>query len=160
MKKIVSLLGLSLATGALVLGGVSKHQAEETKATDYESYIKVDSGFFTDWTDNAGSIGDQNSTFWDENYHFQAVDSFYRGESKEGWTGTLTSRKWKQHTQYIYFQFGGAQNTDITGDPVHLNIHYGSYQYPFYNDTFVENPMLMRYFKIPDAAFGSNRIGC
>ena len=152
MKKLTKLLALAIASGDLVLGLAGK-QAKESKADDYESYIKVDAGLFTNWTDDAGSFGDQNSTFWGENYSFQAVDTFYRGESKEGWTGTLTTRSWKQKEQYIYFQFGGARNYDVTGDPVHLNIHYGNYQYSFYNDTFRENRMLMRYFKIPDAAY-------
>ena len=152
MKKLTKLLTLAIASGGLVLGLAGK-QAKESKADDYESYIKVDAGLFTNWTDDAGSFGDQNSTFWGENYSFQAVDTFYRGESKESWTGTLTTRSWKQKEQYIYFQFGGARNFDVTGDPVHLNIHYGNYQYSFYNDTFRENRMLMRYFKIPDAAY-------
>ena len=155
LKKIITLgLGLSLLGGALV--GVSTHKkVAEAKATDYESYIRTDASFFINWTDAAGSFGDKNSTFWGENYHFQAVDTFYRGESAEGWTGTLTSRTWKQHTQYIYFQLGGAKNYDVTGDPVHLNIYYGNYVRSFYNDTFVENPMVMRYFKIPDDAYAS-----
>ena len=153
MKKLLTLLGLSLAAGALVLGGVSKHHVEEAKATDYESYIQMESDFFTNWVNEAGSFGDQNSTFWDDNHSFQALGSFFRGESAEGWTGTLTSRTWKQHTQYIYFQFGGAQNFDIQFDAAHINIHYGNHQVSMYNDTFVGNPMLLRYYKIPDAIY-------
>ncbi len=154
VKKFLTLgLGLGLLGGALI--GTSAKKANESMAVDYESYIRTDSSFFTNWTDAAGGFGDRNSTFWGENYHFQAVDTFYRGELAEGWTGTLTSRTWKQHTQYIYFQFGGAKNYDVTGDPVHLNIYYGNYVHSFYNDTFVENPMLLRYFKIPDDAYAS-----
>ena len=122
MKKLLSLFGLVVAVGALSVSNAINKKVEETKAIDYESYIRTDSSFFTNWTDAAGGFGDRNSTFWGENYHFQAVDTFYRGELAEGWTGTLTSRTWKQHTQYIYFQFGGARNFDVTGDPVHLNI--------------------------------------
>ena len=33
------------------------------------------------------------------------------------------------------------------------NYHYGSYSADFYNNTFVENPMILRYFKIPDDKF-------
>lgn len=152
MKKAIKLLGLSLVCGALALGFASKQKAKEVKA-DYEWYIPMESAFFTNWTDAAGSFGDSNSTFWGENYSFQALDSFYRGESAESWKGTLVSRTWKQHTQYIYFQIGGAKNYDVTGDPVHINIYYGNHVYNFYNNTFVENPMLLRYFKIPDSVF-------
>ena len=153
MKKVLSLLALTLTSGALVVAGVSKNKTKEVKA-DYESKITVNEGFFTNWDASAGYIGDQNSTFWDEHYHFQAVDTFFCGESNEAWHGTLTSRKWTQHTQYIYFQFGAANNNEEL-DPVHLNIHYGPYQYPFYNDTFVGNPMLLRSFKIPDTAYNA-----
>ena len=153
MKKVLSLLALALTSVALVVAGVSKNKAKEVKA-DYESKITVNEGFFTNWDASAGYFGDQNSTFWDEHYHFQAVDTFFCGESNEAWHGTLTSRKWTQHTLYIYFQFGAANNNEEL-DPVHLNIHYGPYQYPFYNDTFVGNPMLLRSFKIPDAAYNA-----
>ena len=153
MKKLLSLFSLVIAVGALSVSNAINKKVEETKAIDYESYIRTDSSFFTNWTDAAGGFGDRNSTFWGENYHFQAVDTFYRGELAESWTGTLTSRTWKQHTQYIYFQLGGAKNFDVTGDPVHLNIYYGGYMQSVYNDTFVENPMLLRYFKIPDTAY-------
>ena len=153
MKKLLTLFGLTVAAGALVLGTAANQSAKESKATDYESYIPMQASFFTNWSDAAGGWGDQNSTFWGENYHFQALDTFYRGELAEGWTGTLTSRTWKQKTQYIYFQLGGAKNYDITGDAAHINIKYGGHQYSFYNDTFVENPMLLRYYKIPDAIY-------
>ena len=152
MKKAIKLLGLSLVCGALTLGFASKQKAKEVKA-DYEWYIPMESAFFTNWSDAAGSFGDSNSTFWGDNYSFQALDSFYRGESAESWKGTLVSRTWKQHTQYIYFQIGGAKNYDVTGDPVHINIYYGNHVYNLYNNTFVENPMLLRYFKIPDSVF-------
>lgn len=153
MKKGIKLLGLSIACAALALGFLTKKQSKELKADDYEWYIPMESGFFTNWTDAAGSFGDASSTFWGENYSFQALDSFYRGETAEGWRGTLVSRTWKQHTQYIYFQIGGAKNYDITGDPVHINIYYGNHVYNFFNNTFVENPMLLRYFKIPDSVY-------
>ena len=153
IKRILTLgLGLGLVGGALASVSSSKVEA---KATEYESYIPMEAAFFTNWTDAAGSFAGANATFWGENYHFQNLDTFYRGETGEGWTGTLTSRTWKQHTQYIYFQLGGAKNYDVTGDPVHLKIHYGTYFDVFYNDTFVENPMILRGFKIPDAAYNS-----
>ena len=155
MRKLLTFLGLVVGAGGLVLATASNHKAKESKAVDYETYIPMEAGFFTNWTDDAGVFADKNATFWGENYHFQAMDTFYRGELKEGWTGTLTSRTWKQHTQYIYFQLGGAKNYDVTGDPVHLKIHYGNLFDVFYNDTFVENPMLLRGYKIPDAAYNS-----
>ena len=153
IKKLLTLgLGLGLVGGALV--GV-KESKVEANAIDYETYIPMEAAFFTNWTDAAGSFSGANSTFWGENYHFQNLDTFYRGETAEGWTGTLTSRTWKQHTQYIYFQIGGAKNYDVTGDAVHLKIYYGNAFSVFYNDTFLENPMILRGFKIPDAAYAS-----
>ena len=116
-------------------------------------YIPVDhSSFFTNWTDAAGSFADKYATFWNEGYSFEALDTFFRGETAEGWTGTLTSRSWKQSTQYVYFQLGGAKDYG-DGEHVHLVFHCGDKTYDFYNNTFVENPMTLRYFKVPNEDF-------
>ena len=166
MKKIINLLGLTIVTGALILSGLSKNQVKETKATDYESYILMEKAFFTNWTDDAGHFALKDEKYWPTysgysgedgesyNYPFYAQDAFFRGEAKEGWQGTLTSRTWKQHEQFIYFQIGGAKNFETSQpDPVHLNIHYGNKSSSFYNNTFMGNPMMFRYFKIPDADY-------
>ena len=146
MKKLTKLLGLSVLCGTLVLGLTTKQHSKESKALDYETYIPMEKAFFTNWTDDAGHFAFADEKYWPT----------YSGyESKEGWQGTLVSRTWKQHEQYIYFQLGGAKDTDITGDAVHLNIHYGSHQSSFYNHTFMGNPMMFGYFKIPDAEYQS-----
>lgn len=124
-------------------------------AAGHDTYIPMRSSFFTNWTDNAGSIASVDAKFWGENYSFEALSPFYRGETGEGWTGTLTSRTWKQSTQYVYFQLGAAKDF---GDKhpnghTHLVFHYGPYSADFYNNTFVENPMTLRYFKVPDDKF-------
>ena len=122
-------------------------------AAGMDTYIPMRTSFFTDWTDAAGSIASVDARFWDENYSFEALAPFYRGETGEGWTGTLTSRTWKQSTQYVYFQLGGARDYDHPNGHAHLVFHYGSYTADFYNNTFVENPMTLRYFKVPDDKF-------
>ena len=159
MKKVFKFSLLAVLAG-LVGGGVlmahaNRSEVKQAKADATETYIPMESSFFTDWTDDAGSFDSSNATFWSEGYSFEALDTFFRGESAESWTGTLTSRTWKQKTQYIYFQLGGAKDYDVTGDPVHLKIHYGSYSDVFYNNTFVENPMTLRYYKIPDTAYAA-----
>ena len=156
MKKLLSLLTLG---AALAIGGVgaSLHvEADEVKATEYESYIPMEAAFFTNWTNDAGAFAGTDARFWGENYSFEALDTFFRGEAAEGWTGTLTSRTWKQNTQYVYFQLGGARDYDHPNDAhAHLTFHYGSYSADFYNNTFVENPMTLRYFKIPDEQYAA-----
>ena len=118
-----------------------------------DKYIPMTKAFFTNWTDAAGSIADADARFWGENYSFEALSPFYRGETAEGWTGTLTSITWKQSTQYVYFQLGGARDYDHANGHAHLVFHYGPYSADFYNNTFVENPMTLRYFKVPDDKF-------
>ena len=123
-------------------------------AEGHDTYIPMRPSFFTNWTDAAGSIASVDARFWGENYSFEALSPFYRGETAEGWTGTLTSRTWKQSTQYVYFQLGGARDFDHGEDGhAHLVFHYGEYSADFYNNTFVENPMTLRYFKVPDDKF-------
>ena len=128
-----------------------------TYVPNQDTYIPMRSTFFTDWTDAAGGFAGVGATFWNEGYSFEALGSFFRGESAETWTGTLTSKTWKQSTQYVYFQLGGARDYDVGGDHpnghAHLVFHYGSYSADFYNNTFVENPMTLRYFKVPDDKF-------
>ena len=162
MKKVKTIL-CSIAASVLVAGAlvstalVSKRESKITRvnATDVETYIPMESSFFTNWTDAAGTFAGTDARFWGENYSFEALDTFFRGEAAETWTGTLTSRTWKQSTQYIYFQLGGAKDYDVTGDPVHLKIHYGDQFDVFYNNTFIENPMMFRYYKIPDNVYAN-----
>ena len=118
-----------------------------------DTYIPMRASFFTNWTNDAGSIASVDARFWGENYSFEALAPFYRGETAEGWTGTLTSRTWRQSTQYVYFQLGGARDYDHPDGHTHLVFHYGPYSADFYNNTFVENPMTLRYFKVPDDKF-------
>ena len=118
-----------------------------------DTYIPMRTSFFTNWTNDAGSIASVDARFWGENYSFEALAPFYRGETAEGWTGTLTSITWKQSTQYVYFQLGGARDYDHPDGHAHLVFHYGTYTSDFYNNTFVENPMTLRYFKVPDDKF-------
>ena len=155
MKKIISfsllVTCLGIYGGIIATSNLGYKPTKQAKADELEKYIPMESGFFTNWTDDAGAFPDRNATFWSEAYSFEALDTFYSGESKEPWTGTLTSRKWKQATQYIYFQLGAAK--DYVENPVHLVIHYGSYSENFFNNTFVENPMTLRYFKVPDEKF-------
>ena len=126
-----------------------------TYTAGLDTYIPMRNSFFTDWTDAAGSIASVDARFWGENYSFEALAPFYRGETGESWTGTLTSRTWKQSTQYVYFQLGGARDYDHANGHAHLVFHYGTYSHDFYNNTFVENPMTLRYFKIPNEEFAA-----
>ena len=157
MKNVKRILIVGLALG-LVGGGtaLALRQSKEmkvAKADEIETYIPMESAFFTNWTNDAGGFKNVGATFWGENYSFEALDTFYCGESAEGWTGTLTSRTWKQSTQYVYFQLGAAKDYGGEGDHVHLKFHYGTYEYDFYNNTFVENPMVLRSFKIPNEQY-------
>lgn len=152
------LLAAGLTLGALTAVKLSQNHSSEdlkvAKADGVETYIPMEASFFKDWTDAAGSFAGTDARFWGENYSFEALDTFFRGESAEGWTGTLTSRTWKQSTQYVYFQLGGARDFDHGDDGhAHLVFHCGNHTYDFYNNTFVENPMTLRYFKVPDDVF-------
>ena len=161
MKKIKSLLiaglALGLVGGSLTAASLLKKEAAPVSADGLETYIPMTTSFFTNWTDDAGKFENSNATFWNEGYSFQALDTFYCGERAEGYTGTLTSRQWDQSEQYIYFQLGGAKDYG-DGDHVHLVIHYGSYSDDFYNNTFVENPMTLRYFKIPQERYDALKV--
>lgn len=152
MKKVL-FIPLTALVGALTIGYVSNHKSYQSlKADEMVTHIEMSTDAFSDWTDAAGEICGTDATFWD-GYSFNALESFFRGEgdaTREGWTGSLTLKSWKQYTQYIRFQWGGAQNIE---DNIYLEIHYGEYSIRVYNETFSENPMMMDYFKIPDEQY-------
>lgn len=142
---------LLLAAGVLSIGSISALSTYERVGADPEpeTAIEMNSSFFTNWTDDAGVFDGAGATFWDAYHFFNSLGSFYRGESKGDWKGTLTSRTWKQTTQYVYFTWSAANNTDDCT----LTFRYGGLSSVMKNDTFVENPMMLRYFKIPDADY-------
>ena len=140
---------LLLAAGVLTIGHVSALSRYERVGADPVpvTYIEMNADAFEDYTDAKGSFADQDATFWGEGYHFNALDRFFRGETKESWTGTLQLKSWTQYSQYVYFTWGGANND---GDLLPLEFHYGEYSSTIHNTTFVDNPMMLKYFKIPD----------
>ena len=147
MKKL-TLIPLALMVGALAIGFASNHKvSKEAHATDMTTYIEMSSSAFTDWTDDAGTFEGVEAKFWDDEHYFNALDTFFCGERKETLTGSLTLKSWTQYSQYIYFTWGGAQDLD---DNVYLEFHFGEYTATQLNNTFSENRMLLRYFKIPD----------
>ena len=162
MKKTNALLMTGLVLGILGSASIGASKAVKmAKADGLTTYIPMESGSFSNWTDAAGGFKASNATFWGERYSFEALDTFYSGESAEGWEGTLSLKAWNQSTQYIYFQLGSAMKDRVDGDnahdgqpdagtPVYLKIKYGSYSADFYNEHFIENPMYICYFKIPN----------
>ena len=159
MKKSIFIFPL-LTLSVLSISQLKGQGLKEAHAEELETYINV-SDLFLDFNEDKGSIADKNATFWGEGYSFNALDNFYRGESKEGWTGSLTTKTWKQTTPFIYFQWGGAKDYNAEGveGEVYLNIHYGTegnmHVSKVMNNTFAENPMLLRYFEVPSDIYSS-----
>ena len=78
-----------------------------------DTYIPMWSTFFTNWTYDAGSFRGVGATCWNGS-SLNALGSVMDGcLDHENWTGTLNSRKWHQTTQWIYFQYGCANNNHI-----------------------------------------------
>lgn len=152
MKRNLRMLSLAALIALLFGGMITKEKKSiEVNAQD-TTYIPMEAASFTNWTADAGEFASKDATYWGPENTFEALDTFFRGETKEGWTGTLTLNSWVQKTQYVYFTWGGANNID---DTVHLKFHYGSYSYTMLNNTFVGNEMLLRYFRIPDAEYAT-----
>ena len=159
------LIPLVLLASALTIGHISGLKAhKEVLADPVTTYIPMSASAFTDGdaAENAGDFELSTATYWPGyagyhsedgdsfNYSFFALDTFFCGERNEGWTGTLTLKSWKQSTQYVYFTWGGATNSD---ENVYLEFHCGDKTYTQFNDTSMGNPMLLRCFKIPDDDF-------
>lgn len=156
---------LIVAAGVLVVGTApTLSDYKKVEADTLTTYIEMNKDAFTVPSDAeaAGVFEPSTATYWptyagyhDEdgdsfNYSFFALDTFFCGERKEGQTIDLTLNSWIQKTQYIYFTWGGAKND---GEDVRLVFHYGDYSSQMLNDTSMGNPMLLRYFKIPDEQY-------
>ena len=174
MKKILTALGLAAIAGGLTVGAVKlgAKKVEQASATDERSIVIDSSSAFSNWDNNAGTFGAAGATYWPDyagygeddgwnrfNYPFEAIAPFFRGESAEGWTGTLSLNAWTQTTRYVYFQWGGAKDSN---DQVYLNfLCKGASDPDFYsvgtllNNTFTDNKMMLKYFVIPEETFNA-----
>lgn len=156
---------LIVAAGVLVVGTApTLSDYKKVEADTLTTYIEMNKDAFTVPSDAeaAGVFEPSTATYWptyagyhDEdgdsfNYSFFALDTFFCGERREGQTIDLTLNSWIQKTQYVYFTWGGAKND---GEDVRLVFHYGDYSSQMLNDTSMGNPMLLRYFKIPDEQY-------
>ena len=152
---VIPFLALSFVSVSLVGNDkpIKVSALEPTKVINMEASSFVVEGLYSDPAE-AGTFAASDVTFWDEHYSFNALGTFFRGETNEAWKGALKIKPWTQYTQYVYFQWGGAKNFDVDGD-VSLVFHYGDYSSTMLNNTFSENPMLLRYFKIPDDEFNN-----
>ena len=129
-----------------------------------ETYIPMSSEFFTNWTDDAGSFRGVGANCWNGK-SLNALGSVMDGcLDHEGWTGTLTSRKWHQTTEWIYFQYGCAQN-HLEGQAGDVKLVFKlwasadaatpAYTHDFHNDTFSQTTLLLRNYRIPSAEFAA-----
>ena len=163
MKKALLTLSLLSLAGAAAFGVsslISGKTALEVKADgDPVTYIAMSADAFTNETDayRLGQFAPTSRTYW-EGWSFDALDTFFCGESMEGETGTLELKSWTQFTQYIYFQWGAAGTADqylefiCTNTTAKEGEQYYQHEYKaeHRNDTQVDNKLLVRYFEIPD----------
>lgn len=177
MKKLFATLALAGAAAGIIGGVLAKnHVAREVKADaptttlGKVSYVAVDDLF--DLTGIDVGIRAKDFTYWGDGLSTFALDNYLstgyfkdtskdeqaHGYNNEGWTGTVSSKTWLQTTKYVYFQFGGADNSN-TDNPTKLVFHYGNQSVDVWNDTFCEGHMLLRYIEIPDEVITANPDG-
>ena len=129
-----------------------------------ETYIPMTSAFFTNWTDDAGTFRGVGANCWNGK-PLNALGSVMDGcLDHEWWTGTLTSRKWHQTTQWIYFQYGCANNSHV-GEASDVKMTFKlwasadaetpAYEHDFHNDTFSQTTLLLRNYMIPTTEFNA-----
>lgn len=169
MKKLIptlSLLSVAGAMAASIAFGRANQRPVEVRAEDPVTYIAMNADAFVNWTDEAGHFANVDATYWGEARSFEALDTFFRGEAAEGWTGTLELKSWTQTTPYIYFQWGGARYVANEKEDVNLQVVCQNTagtltkKYTLFNDTFTDNKMMLKYFVVPAEDFtalgGSN----
>ena len=129
-----------------------------------ETYIPMSTDFFTNWTNDAGTIRGVGANCWNGK-SLNALGSVFDGcLDHEGWMGTLTSRRWHQTTQWIYFQYGCANNSHV-GEASDVKMTFKlwasadattpTYEHDFHNDTFSQTTLLLRNYMIPTTEFNA-----
>ncbi len=179
MKKAILLLALLALPGGMSLRGageplpVKAAEGEPVKSIpwtnenfsseewadqvsyDEEGDITLDRRTAEGWRDVSWG------TFW-EGRHFNALDSFYRGEWNEGWTGTIRSIDWVQDEScpYVTFTLGGnvnegsylaivdAEGNNATTDPD------GKIVNDYFADPALSNNMIVRVVEIAESFYG------
>ena len=164
MKKILTLLSLTLAGGALVLGSAistapKKVNEAKADAPTYTTYVNLTDGWI-EHTDGSASktVGEllrgRNDRFWSGNSDpnnwdsqertFNGMDSFIDTIHKaggEGWRGNYRTPELELHDEdhrYISFLFGGGE-TDIFVNVWHVRYANGSEVFPEgYNRNVIE----------------------
>ena len=129
-----------------------------------ETYIPMTAEFFTNWTNDAGSFRGVGANCWNGK-SLNALGSVMDGcLDHETWMGTLTSRRWHQTTEWIYFQYGCASNhREGETDDVKLvfklwasaDATTPAYEHDFHNDTFSQTTMLLRNYRIPATEYAA-----
>ena len=154
--KTRTIFPLTVLAASLSLGyiAVKSNVSQKVEALDVTTYIEMNAEAFSNWTESAGEFAPSNATFWGEAYSFNALDTFFRGETGSTSDTSLMLKPWTQSTQYVYFTWGGAPDyqKDESDTPYnYLKIYCGNeneYVDVLYNNTFAENPMMLKYFKI------------
>ncbi len=164
MKKLFVLLGATALATAAVASVSAKIQVEKAKADDPETSIEMNEAFFTNWVADAGTFRGTEATCWNGKT-LNALGSVFDGcLDHEGWTGTLNSRKWRQTTQWIYFQYGCANNNHV-GESSDVKLVFKlwasedatepTYVHDFWNDTFSKTTLVLRNFFISDEEYAA-----
>lgn len=168
MKKTQIILSVGLAFGIIGGSALALNQKMNVKAAkaETETEITVNADFLcyhkavnaAEWETGfdaaAGSFQGAGAQYWTPNecFSFNSMGDFFRGESGgDGWTGELKSRDWSQVTPYGYFTWSAKDNSA----EVYLEFFYDngaghSGSIHLQNNAFVENTMMLWYFKIPD----------
>ena len=129
-----------------------------------DTYIPMRESFFTNWTNDAGSIRTIGANCWNGK-SINALGPVMDGcLDHEGWTGTLNSIKWHQTTQWIYFEYGCANNNHV-GEASDVKLVFNlwasadavspTYTHDFHNDTFSQTTLILRNFEIPEAEYNA-----
>ncbi len=124
-------------------------------------YIPFTTANFTPSSENSGEWGAPRtrSLFWGTR-SFNALDNFFRGETNEGWTGTITSTTWTQKNPYITFTLGGnpydGENVVnyvqfLTRDSEGKEVEVGRVANLEFKDNELSNNMIVKYFEIPSS---------
>ena len=159
--------GAEPLTATFYFDRVSNHL--DISSDGYQRNIEVaDSSFFANWNEvvsakgTPGEFRSAGATY--ECGSYNAFGSFFDGCT--GYEGledfTLDTIRWKQHTQYIYFQWGCAKDYGHEAqDDETLTINIYSSEdaaSPYYtetikNNTFCGKTMLLKNYIIPENVF-------
>lgn len=152
---LFALMSLAGCSGATLAEPVNTRRAvsrSETLEHYIPTYVDGNLTVLEGGADCGGKNASPEGTFWDTR-NFNALDNFYAGIEREGWTGKLQTKTWTQKTRYISFLIAGMKDPKKMYIEVYVNdVKVDTITNKYFNNPYVSCNMVLTPYILPAEA--------